>query len=490
MLSPACTGTRWDLVAALLVAATCSLTACDSAPAAPGPLDPCAHGDEVTLDGQTLCTARLGETDTGFVCPTDMTTYGTATWAACSPTDTFSDEAVEQAVIAGDGLACGPMKVDLLVVIDPSTSMSDEQIALQTAFVEFAEELGGYAAELRVATTSMDHGCTVPDVASAQGVFNETASTVTGPTDRYQRVVACATEADCEAELGVKTAWVCDRPSEDACISNPNGSPNSRCRQVCEDDTDCTQALGDTAVCEQISLSLGDNGCILPPPTVGCATATGPVLEADALDDFACIAVMPDTKLGCFAHSEGMRAAWSALDPAGANAAQSDAFLRSDAMLAVVFISETDDCSLAPGETMPDDQAARCGQLADTTDAGPLWPTSELHDALVALKGDPAMVTLLTIAGDSLGADDAEVQSDRADYATSVTDPLDCYAGTHICSTGASTAQLGSRWLELAGHFGDAGAFHNVCSPEGIGTALHELLVTTGRGWLDACSPL
>ncbi len=336
----------------------------------------------------------------------------------------------------------------------------------------------------------MDHGCVVPDVASASGVFNQTAATVSGPWDRYQRVVACATDADCSAELGSAATWVCERPAEDACISNPNGSDNSRCRQLCDDDRDCEATVGLSGICQQFGISAASRGCVLPLPTEGCATATGPVLEGGELDQLACLAVMPHTQLSCFAHEQGMRAAWSALDPVGANAAQSAGLLREAAMLAVVFITDAEDCSLAPdAQELSADDALRCGQLADTAGGGPLWPTAALHDALVSLKADPAMVSVLTIAGDSLGADPTEVDSDRADYATSVADPLECHARSSICSTGTSVAQLGSRWLDLAARFGDRGLFHNVCTPAEIGASLRELVTRSGAGWLQTCGP-
>ena len=133
-------------------------------------------------------------------------------------------------------------------------------------------------------------------------------------------------------------------------------------------------------------------------------------------DAFGCLAAVGDGGCGFEQPLAAMRAALDGTQ------AQNSGFLRPEAMLLVVFVTDEDDCSADPSLFDPADATygasdARCWNAGvvcsvdDPTTVGPrdgcvpreggtpVRPVSTYVDFLRGLKADPAMVMVATIAG-------------------------------------------------------------------------------------------
>jgi hypothetical protein len=97
-----------------------------------------------------------------------------------------------------------------------------------------------------------------------------------------------------------------------------------------------------------------------PPPA---CPETGPkVLTETTLDQLGCLLRMGQVYSYSDNMEQGLGSWWEALDPEGQNAEQSKAFLRSDAYLLVVILSDEDDCSISPDYRAPN---SYCQEDAD-----------------------------------------------------------------------------------------------------------------------------
>jgi hypothetical protein len=110
---------------------------------------------------------------------------------------------------------------------------------------------------------------------------------------------------------------------------------------------------------------LGDNGILQTAPSGACSVPDGSFIEDIALDgggrstnysgtladNFACIAKLGTTGCGFEQHLESMRRALNGSNP------QNAGFLRSDALLAVIFVTDEDDCSTENLEMFDSDPA-------------------------------------------------------------------------------------------------------------------------------------
>ncbi len=217
--------------------------------------------------------------------------------------------------------------VDLLWVIDSSTSMKDEQVELAAKFDALISELAVLGADFHI-------GVITTDITAA-------------------------------GQAGVLQVGPGDSPSE-GCLAPPD---------------DLVASCADLNLDEPF-LSY-DN----------YANADGTIDEVRLQDDFRCIASVGT----CGAYYErGIEAISRALSDdmlAGPNAG----FLRDDAFLAVLFLTDEDDCS-SGGALTP--QAESDCYVAETRDL--LLDTQAVYDQLVALKdGDPTRVLIGGIIGPS-----------------------------------------------------------------------------------------
>lgn len=227
---------------------------------------------------------------------------------------------------------------------------------------------------------------------------------------------------------------------------------------------------------------------------------------------------------------QGLRAAWMALDPAGENAAQAQAFLRDGAYLLVVVVSDEEDCSAPddPADPLNANQVSSedygsCGCLRDedgcvggkncdytqclgpstgTWDPAwakaiasgefnrfkcPLYAPATVINKLRSLKADPAQVVFAAIAGAPVlqstttpakNEDDVDVIEDR--FYDCKCDPAGLEAGTaefnYVCLSDTGKADLGARYAAVANGFGNRyGQLANICAQEGIEPSLEEI---------------
>ena len=257
-----------------------------------------------------------------------------------------------------------PIQLDFLWVIDSSASMCQEQFALAQSFDSFVIELQTYLKniDIRLAVTTMD----AFDKKVGRGRFNNTAATTFPPACFETRVHPCLGNEDCQKKFG--PGWECKAyPADD--MYNMNRSINSYCIYRCQTSGDCcgefcyedkcgsdqscllTECDGAptddcTFECRTPGQGTSGSGCLRPPDTEDCPSSVPPVLSINTLDLFKCNATVEPQQNYTANIEQGLKTAWMALDPNGENADQSAGFLRPDAYLIIVFVTDEDDCSI------------------------------------------------------------------------------------------------------------------------------------------------
>jgi hypothetical protein len=404
-----------------------------------------------------------------------------------------------------------PVKVDFLWVVDNSTSMCQEQVSLARSFGTFTQRLQeSFDIDARIAVTTSDVQCAPSaSVNSAKGTFNRRAAMVFDTSCQESRIHACSANSDCAgldcSLLGSCGAdqgeWLCSPSTILAeCVTNPNESINTRCTRRCLADAECQALFGDPAYYCNRPAS-GPGGCLRPPATSGCPTDIGEPgwLTNDNLDNFRCIATVGTASgSSCLRYEQPLMAGLLALDPTGPNSAQALAFLRPDAYLVVVFISDEEDCSVPYDYATNQEDSRfrlgegnfnRCGLLKTTDEGGPLVPVAHFVNKLKSLKRDPGRVIVAAIAGDSLETTPESVALDRQDYIASKSAARDCHQQTTICRSSNGVADFGARFLQLTQAFGPNGSFANICADEGIGPALDQVANTIVAVINKVCLP-
>ena len=403
-----------------------------------------------------------------------------------------------------------PIPIDFLWVVDNSSSMCEEQLSLTGSFDVFTNRLETFfQIDPRLAVTSHDVQCTVDNVNifSSKGTFNTVPATAFPPPCQEKRIrecfaddvcqnMDCVVRGECPRDdpsctcNGPQGEWSCRHPNTESCLVNPNGTVNSQCVRHCTTDEECQTLFGDSSyICQKPSANQSDWGCIRPPGTSTCPATVPPVLDADNIDLFPCAATVGVNQEKCFKFEQGMNAALMAIDPTGANADQARGFLRDDAYLVIIFISDEDDCSIAAGRNINEDDYDTCALLTTTDQGGPLVPVGHFANRFKALKQDPGKVIVAAIAGDSTALDPAQISADRAAYFTSKGDPKVCFHQTYICLSDQGKADYGSRYLDLTESFGPNGAFTNICEDTGIGPALDAIADTIITVLNQICLP-
>lgn len=385
----------------------------------------------------------------------------------------------------GDGLG---VPIDFLWVVDNSSSMCQEQVALAAAFDSFTSRLDEFLdADARVAVTTMDAACSpdMPGLVSGGGAFVHTAATAFSCTQN--EYATCLSPDDCEAALG-EGDWSCHLPlgtTSEVCTVAPNDEVLSYCNLHCESDDECTSRYGESYRCHSSGLT---KTCRPIPPTEGCPSDLPPWLGADELDLFRCQASVGVHTAPCFRQEEGLKAATLALDKAGPNAAQAQDFLRDEAWLVVIFISDEDDCSLAPGAQVASEIRDRC-QLLDTADeGGPLEPVSTYVNQLKGLKSDPTRIITAAIVGDALESE-GEVTLIREAFMEAIRSPKDCHHNAPICASANGKASWGSRYQALTEGFGLHGLSQNLCADSDLTHALRRIAGLISSAVNRVCLP-
>ena len=305
-----------------------------------------------------------------------------------------------------------PLKIDLLLVMDHSSSMCQEQRmiasgagALLTKLDEQAKALGAAGADVQVAVTTVQQ---VPDskVILKVGRFVHAPAQTLPPSCIEKVKYPCLKDADCntpicfpyfnfdpEAPMCPKNGEKCLTPPQLTkgnyrCKSNTdtptfnnnyNCSVNTSCQLQCSTDADC-YALFEPSVgpgnhrvfCNKV---VSPAGCMFMPKTANCpavdvlppilkqSVATkvtfddGSSKDGTQLDWLRCNATVGANQEPEALFEGGLRAAWQALDPRGPNCphekdgtptgpCQNLDFVRPDALLAIVVVSDDDDCSI------------------------------------------------------------------------------------------------------------------------------------------------
>ena len=388
-----------------------------------------------------------------------------------------------------------PVKIDFVWVIDNSNSMCEEQSNLAAIFSQFVNTLDEFInidARMAVVTTNLlgDHGS-----------FNNESATVFPPACRRAEIKKCLKAEDCTVDAdtpGLPTppgdaAWTCTWEDKDAAtLENANGSVNSRCLLACTTDEECSTLFGEEFVCAQYPASLGlDSGCMVPPlvymeePTK-CDGALPNFLQLNSevsnLDLFPCIATVGAESSLSANLEQGMGAARAALDPQGPNAGQSKDFMRDDAWLVLIFISDEEDCSLredclieSDGKTWKEPSEVKecikpidyavCLLQGDEYAGGPLEPVSRFVNFFKGLKADPGKVLVASIVGDSQEVNAAAKAADIEAFKDSISAGTHQAPNTYMCSSENGIAVYGERYVQLAEAFGSNGIVANICGP-------------------------
>ena len=236
-------------------------------------------------------------------------------------------------------------KLDVLWVVDNSSSMCQEQQGLVTQLQEFVDALGPLvAADLNMAVVTTD-------AITGGGVFSDAVAEVYPPGCAKTEILECLVDQDCVDALGA--SWACNSPlvyGVEPLIENLNLSLNSSCTCQCETSEECCDLFCVDAYCaDECSLECitpggsPDNPAVCVQQPLPCDPAAEGNWDAWARCHFQ---VGADQSFTANLES-GIKAAWLALDPDGPNAVQSAGFLRPDAHLLIVFVSDEDDCSIA-----------------------------------------------------------------------------------------------------------------------------------------------
>lgn len=234
---------------------------------------------------------------------------------------------------------------------------------------------------------------------------------------------------------------------------------------------------------------IGGDGEPVVPDTADCEGAPPPVLDPRGLDPaerarrFRCM-VTVGTAGDAF--EKGLAATRLALDCEGPNAAllgpcgaAEPAFLRPGAALAVVFVSDEDDCSDVTGR--PGERPMRCDGddcgVPRTSNSACAWypetlePVAGFVDALRAIHPDGAGVTVVPLVGPRFAPIDGQpVRFLEGEAAEACTEPdgsttvsaACCPEGAcvgdvpPVCVGARGLAYAADRYLELAAAFGGA----------------------------------
>ena len=416
---------------------------------------------------------------------------------ACGSEPAPSTAPLSQDVSDDVGTAPPSVALDLLWVIDNSKSMCVEQLevaARAQAVVERLEADGVWDYRMAVVTTDMLSS-------DWAGRFRH------HPLSEFCFACAAVRFQTCDpaTDAGCGPGWQCNGPQEEAKRVNCNGSTNVRCKRDCASDAECdAQLVGaaqgaacdeDVAACRykclQPNADPSSAACIPRSPNADCPSADaiaetlgpGRYVTAKTSDLWRCI-----SPVGAESHSntnleQGFNAALAALEPNGPNAAQATGFLRPDALLGVIFVTDDDDCSVADGVTMKKEVYGTCQCLDDASAGGPLRTVDDVATRLKALKGEPEKVYVAALIGDSTADDAAAMTAERDAYRASkcglCEEPSEIHPllfNTSICTTTENKADFGRRYVALVDQFGDRGVLANLCAASPVDAMLDRLL--------------
>jgi len=462
------------------------------------------------------------------------------------------------------------VKVDFLWVLDNSSSMCHEQKAVASSANEFMEKIEEYVnIDYRIAVVTTDvkssehlgkfrhhrtdqfpWACREEQVRlclTGEGGDVECQSKYGRCSDGDLCEIDSSTfQGDCDdgsACVANGLGWKCGLNNMDFDeIKNCNDSINSQCQRECESAAECEQeftlddpstpdinesseaeknCLEDSEQCHYECRTIAPySACILRPESAGCPSSEemrqrmlddngtdAPYLTPkNATDLFKCIAIVGAEQSHNARNEEAFNAALLALDKKGPNAEQAKTFLRDDAYLVIIFVSDEDDGSAAAGCAPDDskdgwnntcisaDEAIKpCKYLKSVGDGkGKLGTVSSVANALKALKSDPGRILVASIVGDSLATDPATIASEREAFKDSQCGGPSCdndNTQTKICYGPGVDAEYGERYIGVTERFGLNGIVTNICAGEGIVPALDTIAIRIVKVISKLCLP-
>jgi len=374
--------------------------------------------------------------------------------------------------------ACPVAKLDLLLVVDNSSSMCQEQNRLADELQRFVGELQERPnLDLRVAVTTTD-----VRTDGRKGRFMNVPAAEYGPACHYQEVAPCQEDEECEQRFpGAEGSWECSWSDKQRVLTqNDNGSLNSSCAYACTTDADCIAHAGSGYACTDQTAGLGPV-CMPVPPSDTCPVDLPTVLDSSNVDLLRCLVLVGADGAPKVNLEGGLKAGWLALQPeaegvtdvcAATNpnvcelrspevvlrlqtldaeiaglapgseqdeliacrerlsacrspvVATEPDFLRPDAWLTVVFISDEDDCSDRDDNPFDLNETKLCAY-----DTEKLLPIDDLVAKYRTVKPEPSRLLVAAVAGDVQlrGASSCLVP----DFCSSILEKptCSCYAG-------------------------------------------------------------
>jgi len=320
---------------------------------------------------------------------------------------------------------------------------------------------------------------------------------------------------ECEAGL---TKCLDDACAGDASTSCRVKAKKAECKPAADEAEDC-KVTACVYKCLQPSGTFENSGCVLRPETVQCPnsdemfaqmTQSQPdsdkpkvpyLVASNAQNLFKCLGVVGAEQHNKANLEQGLNAAIYALDrrPGAPNAEQARSFLREEAYLVTVFVSDEDDCSVDDGKKLQSEKFGRCACEADTDQDpkfGKLRPVNDAVNRVKALKSDPSRVLVAAIVGDSTAETTEDITSERNSYTMSKcgtcenpTDKHPLLFNTYICHSSNGKADYGRRYVEFVKRFGKNGILTNICDAAGIGPALETIADRIIRVFTKICLP-
>ena len=228
-------------------------------------------------------------------------------------------------------------------------------------------------------------------------------------------------------------------------------------------------------------------GCGAPLPTfLEYASISPHAEEAERMaHEFGCLARLGTDGCGFEQHLKAMARSFEHMD-GGPNAG----FLREDALLAVLFVTDEEDCSVTEeGNRIFDTTDTTLGHLCNRCFHHPylVEPVETYIEILRRIKEDPDRLVLSFIVGVPRtemceGHGDAIPEClDHPDMIERI-DPATMTTLLPACSTSTGHALPGRRFVEIAQAFGDNALVHSICNDDfgpalrGLRNRLHEVV--------------
>jgi hypothetical protein len=197
--------------------------------------------------------------------------------------------------------------VDILFMIDNSPSMSPKQAALAKNIPKFIEKIESFGVNYHVGIITSDVGTTVSDGATWGAGSESSCDSFSGDDGRLQDLT-------------------CDKRN----TVSPQAS--QACTSLCPDNR-----FKPTDGSKYISKVDGKTNV---PPALRLDPMTGRMVDDGPVNAFKCMALVGDSGCGVEGQMEAVRRALK-------NSANGD-FLRNGSTLAVIYITDEDDCSVQP----------------------------------------------------------------------------------------------------------------------------------------------